>query len=90
MQVVGLYYRPQIVQEAAQNLKGGERFLLVREPTNPHDPNAIKVMLDGIHLGYVPATETQFFEDQDFPVVGVFKEHTFTEKGVLRLEFELE
>lgn len=28
---------------------------LVPEPDNPHDPNAIKVMVDGIHIGYVPA-----------------------------------
>ena len=30
---------------------------LVPEPDNPHDPNAIKVMLDGRHVGYVPAEE---------------------------------
>lgn len=27
---------------------------LVPEPDNPHDPNAIKVMLEGVHVGYVP------------------------------------
>ena len=30
---------------------------LVPEPDNPHDPNAIKVLLDGQHVGYVPAAE---------------------------------
>lgn len=30
---------------------------LIREPDNPHDPNAIKVAyLDEIFMGYVPAT----------------------------------
>ena len=29
-------------------------FALVREPDNPHDPNAIKVMLGQYFLGYVP------------------------------------
>ena len=28
---------------------------LVEEPTNKHDPNAIKVVVDGKHIGYVPA-----------------------------------
>lgn len=28
---------------------------LVPEPTNPHDPNAIKVMFGGAHIAYVPA-----------------------------------
>ena len=27
------------------------------EPDNPHDPNAIKVLVDGQHVGYVPAAE---------------------------------
>ena len=31
---------------------------LVPEPDNPHDPSAIKVIADGIHVGYVPAKET--------------------------------
>lgn len=26
---------------------------LVDEPDNPHDPNAIKVIIDGIHVGYI-------------------------------------
>ena len=29
-------------------------FALVREPDNPHDPNAIRVELAGLYLGYVP------------------------------------
>ena len=32
---------------------------LVAEPTNKHDPNAIKIIaFDGSHLGYIPADET--------------------------------
>lgn len=27
---------------------------LVREPNNPHDPNAVMVQVDGKHIGYVP------------------------------------
>ena len=26
---------------------------LVPEPTNPHDPNAIKIVMDGEHIGYI-------------------------------------
>lgn len=28
---------------------------LIPEPTNPHDPNAIKVVIDGQHVGYIKA-----------------------------------
>lgn len=31
---------------------------LVPEPTNPRDPNAIKVLVDNVHIGYVPADKT--------------------------------
>lgn len=32
---------------------------LIAEPTNKHDPNAIKIIsFDGRHLGYIPAEET--------------------------------
>ncbi len=27
---------------------------LVREPDNPYDPNAVRVVLSGEHIGYVP------------------------------------
>ena len=28
---------------------------LVPEPENPHDPKAIKVLIDGVHVGYIKA-----------------------------------
>ena len=28
---------------------------LIQEPENPHDPNAIKVVVDGQHIGYIKA-----------------------------------
>lgn len=31
-----------------------EPVQLVPEPTNPHDPNAIMVLINNIHVGYVP------------------------------------
>lgn len=31
---------------------------LVEEPENPHDPNAIKVIVDGQHIGYIKAGST--------------------------------
>ena len=30
-------------------------FALVREPENPHDPNAIRVEVAGFFLGYIPS-----------------------------------
>lgn len=42
----------------------GDKLNLVAEPHNVYDPNAIKVMSPaGVHLGYIPKTETNFFRD---------------------------
>lgn len=32
---------------------------LIPEPDNPHDENAVKVISDGLHIGYVPAGKTK-------------------------------
>jgi hypothetical protein len=38
-------------------LRVGDRLDLVREPDNPHDPNAVRVDWRGRRLGYVPRRE---------------------------------
>lgn len=43
--------------------RAGQALALVREPTNPADPNAVAVQaLDGTTLGYIPRDETQRFQ----------------------------
>lgn len=36
-------------------LRDGQRYRLAAEPTNPHDPFAVRIEWEGKHLGYVPA-----------------------------------
>ena len=36
-----------------------QKVELVPEPDNPHDPNAIKVVTDGIHIGYIRAKDCE-------------------------------
>lgn len=38
-------------------LKRGSKVSLVPEPENPHDPNAIAVYVDDVHIGYIPAVD---------------------------------
>jgi hypothetical protein len=50
--------------EIVTGLPKGQRYLLEREPSNPHDPNAVKVLVEEYqygrrkprtyHLGYIP------------------------------------
>lgn len=37
---------------------------LVLEPENKYDPNAIKIIADGLHVGYVPALIAQVMAKQ--------------------------
>lgn len=53
--VVGVKYRGKEAQEAFRQAQPGEPVELVRDPGNPHDPNAIKVVYRGLHVGFVPA-----------------------------------
>lgn len=34
---------------------------LVPEPTNPHDRNAVKVMIAGAHVGYIPSEKAKHY-----------------------------
>lgn len=49
-------------------LKPGTEALLVREPTNQHDPNAVAVYIGGKRIGYIPKKQngvlSQFIDQQ--------------------------
>ena len=54
-ELAGLYYGPKKAKERARELMSNESVFLKKDPTNPHDPNAIRVYsYDDVHLGYVP------------------------------------
>ena len=41
-------------KEVWDRMKRGDRLTLVRDPANPHDPNAVRIEWQGRMLGYVP------------------------------------
>lgn len=45
--------------EVQKDIKVGDALALVREPDNPHDPNAIRVEWHGRLLGYVPRADNR-------------------------------
>lgn len=40
---------------AFRRLRASDKLDLVREPENPHDSNAVAILHEGFHVGYVPA-----------------------------------
>lgn len=54
-EVAGLTHRSPEAIDRAGELSYGETVYLVKEPDNPYDEGAIKIMTDDdIHIGYVP------------------------------------
>lgn len=64
VRVVGMHFRGSHAKEyAAQLLPGFNELTLEREPKNPHDPYAIKVLAPGEppwHLGYIERGAASF------------------------------
>lgn len=57
--IAGIPHRKPLLSQ----LKVGDIVNLVHEPSNPHDPNAIKIICAGVPLGYIPKDETQFWRE---------------------------
>lgn len=52
--IAGINYRGDLTSALGTN-----EARLVPEPTNQHDPNAIRIeLLDGTHVGYIPSNQT--------------------------------
>lgn len=45
-------------------IRAGREVRFWWERSNAHDPHAVKVTLDGVHIGYIPAKEVTLFHEQ--------------------------
>lgn len=52
--IAGAKFRPQAEQAHLAGLPDGAELDLKPEPTNQYDPNAVQIIHDGHHVGYVP------------------------------------
>lgn len=69
LSVAGTVHRPEGLAAIVAGRGGpaavkGENLpaVLRRDPANAHDPNAIRVLVDGVHIGFVPAREAGRFQ----------------------------
>ena len=51
-EIVGTSFRSEVTAELRENVFEKE-ILLQREPSNPFDHNAVKCLVDGLHIGYI-------------------------------------
>ncbi len=57
--LVATKFRGQRAIEIVRSLKHGDPVTLMREPENPHDPNAVAVWAQDHHCGFVPAAQSK-------------------------------
>lgn len=64
IKVVGIaYHQPELAQLYPKDWENID-IQLEPEPTNKFDPNAIKVMADGLQIGYIPALVAEVMVEQ--------------------------
>lgn len=52
--LVGTHFRPSEAKHLVNALQpGDDQFEFEREPDNPHDSNAVRVLISGEHVGYL-------------------------------------
>lgn len=85
-------FRYHEAPELFPELRIGDRLDLVREPDNPHDPNAVRVDWRGRRLGYVPRRENSALAwamDRGEPVSARISALRAHRNPRLRVEFEV-
>ncbi len=52
------------MQDALAKVGSGRRlFRLARQSDNPHDPHAVQVLCDGVHIGYITAKNSSRYSE---------------------------
>jgi len=84
--IAGISFRTSECKEAVRShgeVYAGDRCTtrhrasLVPDPTNPYDSNAIKVMISGHHVGFVPKDQTHLVDPSADCMILDFKENKF-------------
>jgi len=52
--IIGMRHRGPKAELLVKSLARDEALVLERDPANPYDPNAVKVIARGEHVGFVP------------------------------------
>ncbi len=63
IKVAGVKFRQSELDELYERDWNKVEITCVPEPDNKYDPNAIKILADGVLIGYFPATVAEAFSD---------------------------
>jgi 2-keto-3-deoxy-6-phosphogluconate aldolase len=55
--IVGMNFTKS--EDFVKNLQAGMPVVLIREPTNAYDPNAVAVWIEGRRVGYIPKAQNK-------------------------------
>ena len=85
--IVGTKYRGADALSVLARLRPGNRLRLVREPGNPHDPDAVAVYRGATHIGYLPRRVNRDVADRIMSadsVSAIVTAEPIIEKGEIR------
>jgi hypothetical protein len=91
--VVGTKYRGPEAIAALARLRPGDQLRLVREPSNPHDPDAVAVYSGTMHIGYIPRGVNRDVADRIMSadsVAAVVTAEAIIERGEVRFAPRIE
>lgn len=57
--IAGVHFRGKEISQIVRDLEKSTSLTLEKEFGNEHDPNAVRIMLNSVHLGYVPKDFSQ-------------------------------
>lgn len=60
VRIVGMHFRGEHAKAWAEAVPVGTELFYEREPENPYDPSAIKIMYNLEHMGYVERGQAAF------------------------------
>jgi hypothetical protein len=86
--IVGTKYRGPAAVAILGRLRPGDRLRLMREPENPHDPDAVAVYSETTHIGYVPRSvnrDVAYAIMRADSVAAVVTHGAIVEEGEIRL-----
>lgn len=61
VKVAGVKFRQEELGKLYDEDWNQIKIILEPEPTNEYDPNAVKILANGIHIGYIPAMVAEAF-----------------------------
>ena len=91
VEIAGIRYRKEAALAAYRNYQLDSDVVLLREPTNQYDPNAVQVLFGNLLVGYLPAYLAESASknlSEDMPIRAKYTKAYLGQTGYLELTIQ--